>query len=198
MYLESPNRQTHYACAFTLSDNAGHGGPLIKRGPTDLYLYATNTYTGGTIVEQGQLIFSSPWTVPSNSAIRVEAGAKANFNGNAATIASFAGPGQTANGNVTVTGAVKASCADLFANRHATFGGSLTFAPGATFTITDAENLETYAKRASVVAFTAQSVSGTPVLAFEGEHGPTKWALISKGNGTYNFGALVGTMMLIR
>ena len=42
------------------------------------------------------------------------------------------------------------------------------------------------------------NMPGTPILAFEGEHGPTKWALISKGNGTYNFGALVGTMMLIR
>ena len=50
----------------------------------------------------------------------------------------------------------------------------------------------------STCAVTAQAVSGTPVLAFEGEHGPTKWALISKGNGTYNFGALVGTMMLLK
>ena len=78
------------------------------------------------------------------------------------------------------------------------FSKNLTFAPGATFTITDPENLETYAKRSSVVAFKAQAVSGTPMVAFEGEHGPTKWALISKGNGTYNFGAVVGTMMLLK
>ena len=199
VYLESPNRQARYACAFTLSDNAGHGGPLIKRGPTDLYLYATNTYAGGTIVEQGQLIFSSPWTVPPNSAIRVEAGAKANFNGNAATIASFAGPGQTANGNVTVTDSVKASCADLFANRHATFGNALTFAPGAVFEITDPENLETYAKRGSVTAFTAQTVNGTPTLRIPDAYtGSTKWTLFKSGTGSYNFGPVIGTMLLLK
>ena len=199
VYLESPNRQSRYECAFTLSDNAGHGGPLIKRGSPDLYLYATNTYTGGTIVEQGQLIFSSPWTVPPNSAIRVAAGAKANFNGNAATIASFAGPGQTANGNVTVTDSVKASCADLFANRHVTFGNALTFAPGAVFEITDPENLETYAKRGSVTAFTAQTVNGTPALRIPDAYtGSTKWTLFQSGAGSYNFGPVIGTMLLLK
>ena len=199
VYLESPNRQARYACAFTLSDNAGHGGPLIKRGPTDLYLYATNTYAGGTIVEQGQLIFSSPWTVPSNSAIRVEAGAKANFNGNAATIASFAGPGQTANGNVTVTDSVKASCADLFANRHATFGNALTFADGAVFEITDPENLETYKNHGSVRAFTAASVNGAPKLRIPDDYtGSTKWALFKTGAGSYNFGPVIGTLLLLK
>ena len=74
----------------------------------------------------------------------------------------------------------------------------VTAGAGESFTITDAENLETYAKHASVVAFKAQAVNGTPALAFEGEHGPTKWALINKGNGTYNFGALVGTMLLLK
>ena len=199
VYLEGPDRKTRYACAFTLSDNAGHGGPLIKRGPTDLYLYATNTYAGGTIVEQGQLIFSSPWTVPSNSAIRVEAGAKANFNGNAATIASFAGPGQTANGNVTVTDSVKASCADLFANRHAAFGNALTFAEGAVFEITDPENLETYKNHGSVTAFTAQTVNGTPTLRIPDAYtGSTKWALFKSGAGSYNFGPVIGTLLLLK
>ena len=199
VYLEGPDRKTRYACAFTLSDNTGHGGPLIKRGPSDLYLYATNTYTGGTIVEQGQLIFSSPWTVPSNSAIRVEAGAKANFNGKAATIASFAGPGQTANGNVTVTDSVKASCADLFANRHAAFGNALTFAEGAVFEITDPENLETYKNHGSVTAFTAQTVNGTPTLRIPDAYtGSTKWALFKSGAGSYNFGPVIGTLLLLK
>ena len=199
VYLESPNRRARYACAFTLSDNASHAGPLIKRGAQDLYLYATNTYAGGTIVEQGRLIFSSPWTVPSNSAIRVAAGAKVDFNGNAATIASFAGPGQTANGNVTVTVAVKASCADIFANKHATFGGSLTFAPGATFTITDPENLDDYKNHSSVTAFTATSVNGTPILRIaDGYTGSTKWSVFKSGEGSYSFGPIIGTMLLLK
>ena len=114
-------------------------------------------------------------------------------------IASFAGSGQTANGNVTVTDSVKASCADLFANRHATFGGSLTFAPGATFTITDPENLDAYKNHSSVTAFTAASVNGTPTLRIaDGYTGSTKWTLFKSGAESYNFGPVIGTMILLR
>ena len=199
VYLEGPDRKTRYACAFTLSDNAGHGGPLIKRGPTDLYLYATNTYTGGTIVEQGVLRAQSSWVLPSNSSVRVESGATLYLNNFNATLASFAGPGALTGGNVTVTNAVRASCADLFAGKHATFEKNLTFAPGATFTITDPENLEAYAHGASVAAFTAQTISGTPTLAFEGTPaGTAKWMLFKKNATTYNFGAVIGTAIFLK
>ena len=77
---------------------------------------------------------------------------------------------------------------------------NLTFKAGATFTITDPENLETYARSGSKVAFTAAEVKGSePVVAFEGEPPQgVKWALFKKSAGTYNFGAIVGTMLLIK
>ena len=100
---------------------------------------------------------------------------------------------------MTVTDSVKASCADLFANRHATFGNALTFAPGAVFEITDPENLETYAKRGSVTAFTAASVNGAPKLRIPDAYtGSTKWALFKTGAGSYNFGPVIGTMLLLK
>ena len=103
------------------------------------------------------------------------------------------------NGAVTVTNAVRASCAELFSGKHATFAGNLTFAPGATFTITDPENLAAYAHSASATAFTASAVNGTPTLAFEGEPpSGVKWTLFKKGNGAYNFGAVIGTMILLK
>jgi hypothetical protein len=115
------------------------------------------------------------------------------------TVSTFTGAGSVTQGAVTVTNAVRATCAELFAGKHATFAGNLTFAPGATFTITDPENLEAYAKSGSRIAFTASAVSGTPTVAFEGEPPQgVKWSLFKKSAGTYNFGAVVGTMLLIK
>ena len=197
--MESPDRSTRYECALTLSSNEGMCGEFVKRGAPYLDLFATNTLTGGIAVEGGMLRTRTNGVIPSNTPVRVESGATLDlYNKGGIPVSTFTGAGQVINGAVTVTNAVRASCAELFSGKHATFAGNLTFAPGATFTITDAENLETYAKHASVVAFKAQAVNGTPALAFEGEHGPTKWALISKGNGTYNFGAVIGTMLLLK
>ena len=104
-----------------------------------------------------------------------------------------------ANGEVTVANAVRATCAELFAGKHATFAGNLTFAPGATFTITDPENLETYARSGSKIAFTASAVNGTPEVAFEGEPPQgVKWSLFKKNATTYNFGPVIGTMLLLK
>ena len=100
---------------------------------------------------------------------------------------------------MTVTDSVKASCADLFANRHATFGNALTFADGAVFEITDPENLETYKNHGSVVAFKAQTVNGTPTLRIsDGYTGSTKWTLFKSGAGSYNFGPVIGTLLLLK
>jgi autotransporter-associated beta strand protein len=199
-YIESPGRTALYECALTLSDNADHCGELVKRGAQSLHLYATNTLAGGIAVESGTLVASTVGVVPSNTPVRVEAGATMQFTVNRPTVLStFTGAGSVTGCDITVTNAVRASCADLFANRHATFAGNLTFAPGATFTITDPENLEAYAKSGSRIAFTASAVSGTPTVAFEGEPPQgVKWSLFKKDDMTYNFGAIVGTMLLLK
>ena len=200
-YLESPDRTTRYECALTLSSNAGMCGELVKRGAPLLYLYATNTITGGIAVESGTLTIVTGGVIPSNTPVRVESGATLNLNNFPVSVSTFTGAGTVSGGAVTVTNAVRASCAELFAdnNKHATFGGNLTFAPGATFTITDPENLDTYKNCGSVTAFTAASVTGTPTLAFEGGAPQgVKWSLFKKNDTTYNFGAVIGTMILLR
>ena len=199
-YLESPDRTTRYECALTLSSNEGMCGEFVKRGAPTLNLYATNTITGGIAVESGALNACTGGVIPSNTPVRVESGATLNlYNKGNITVSTFTGAGQVINGAVTVTNAVRASCAELFAGKHATFAGNLTFAPGATFTITDPENLETYARSGSKIAFTASAVNGTPEVAFEGEPPQgVKWSLFKKDATTYNFGAIVGTMLLIK
>ncbi len=199
-YLESPDRTTRYACALTLTSNEGMCGEFVKRGAPTLNLYATNTLTGGIAVEEGTLRTYTDGVIPSNTPVRVASGATLDLNnrGNI-TVSTFTGAGQVINGAVTVTNAVRASCAELFDGKHATFAGNLTFAPGATFTITDPENLETYKRRGSVPAFTAATLSGTPTLAFEGSmDGSMKWSLFKKSNTTYNFGAIIGTAILVK
>ena len=199
-YLESPDRSARYECALTLTGNGGLAGEFVKRGRATLELYATNAITGGIAVESGTLMTYSDGVIPSNTPVRVESGATLDLiDKGDITVSTFTGAGTVARGNVTVTNAVRATCADIFANRCATFGRTLTFEEGAVFAITDPENLETYAHSGSKPAFTAASVVGTPTLRIEGEYtGPSKWALFRKGDNAYNFGPLVGTMLLLK
>ena len=199
-YLESPDRTTRYECALTLSSNEGMCGEFVKRGAPTLNLYATNTITGGIAVESGDLVTSTGGVIPSNTPVRVESGATLNlYNKGDITVSTFTGAGTVTQGAVTVTNAVRATCAELFANKHATFGSNLTFAEGAVFEITDPENLDTYKNHGSVTAFTATSVNGTPTLRIvDGYTGSTKWALFKSSAGSYNFGPVIGTMFLLR
>ena len=205
-YVESPDRTTRYECALVLSDNAGLGGELIKRGTHDLHLYAANTTTGGIAVESGTLCAETAGVVPSGTPVRVEHGATLQLpDDTPITVSTFAGSGalKAATGGgiaVTVTNAVRAKCADLFAGRFEAFPDRLTFAPGATFTITDPENLATYSHSPAVTAFTASRVYGAPRLAFEGDVPPGSgvWSLSARGNGKYTFGPVLGTIIIVK
>ncbi|MBR1586985.1 MAG: hypothetical protein IJ658_01550, partial [Kiritimatiellae bacterium] len=200
-YLEGPARgTTRYACALTLTSNEGMCGEFVKRGAQTLNLYATNTITGGIAVEEGTLYAGTTGVVPSNTPVRVESGATLQFAVNrTAVLSTFTGAGNVTGCDVTVTNALRATCAELFAGKHATFANGLTFAEGAVFEITDPENLETYAKRGSVAAFTAQTVNGAPTVRIaDGYTGSTRWSLFKSGAGAYNFGPIIGTMILMR
>ncbi|MBR3957605.1 MAG: hypothetical protein IKJ89_07130, partial [Kiritimatiellae bacterium] len=177
-YVESPDRTTRWECALTLSDNAGLGGELVKRGTHDLHLYATNTFYG-IAVESGTLCAETDGVVPSNTSVRVEYGATLRFPTSAPLVlSSFAGAGSVPGCEITVTKSLRAKCADLFAGKHADIDGDLTFAPGATFTITDPENLAAYKRCKAAVAFSALHVNGEPTLAFEGKPtGSARWTL---------------------
>lgn len=205
-YVESPDRTARYACALTLSDNAGRCGELVKRGSHALYLHAANTTTGGLAVEEGTLFAETAGVVPRGTPVRVEHGATLWLpDDTPITLSTFTGAGTLADGTgrgvaVTVTNAVRASCADLFAGRYEAFPDDLTFAPGATFTITDPENLATYSHNPAVTAFTARHVVGAPRLAFEGDVPPGSgiWSLTARGVGRYTLGPVLGTLILVR
>ena len=165
-YIESPDRLTRYECGLTLTSNEGKCGPLVKRGAPDIWLYAVNTITGGIIVEQGTLRAGVSGVIPANTPVTVAHGATLDlYNKGDITVSTFTGAGTVTNGSVTVTNAVRATCVDLFAGKAAFFANNLTFADGAVFEITDAENLETYKDAGRVVALTADgTISAKPQL----------------------------------
>ena len=198
-YVESPDRTTRWECALTLSDNAGLGGELVKRGTHDLHLYATNTFYG-IAVESGTLYAETDGVVPSNTSVRVAYGATLQFANPAPLfLSSFSGAGSVPGCDITVTNSLRASCADLFAGKHADVDGNLTFEPGATFTITDPENLAAYKHCKAVTAFAALRVNGEPTLAFEGRPtGSARWKLSRVNDTTYKFGPHIATVVVIR
>ena len=198
-YVESPDRTTRWECALTLSDNAGLCGEVVKRGQHDLHLYAANTTTGGVAVESGTLYAESIGVVPSGTPLRAEYGATMEFKvASPLTLSTFSGAGSVTGCDITVTDAVRATCEDVFENKFATFAGSLTFAEGAAFEISDPENLRQYMRSGFKTAFQAQQVLGSPVLRLAGSESCGNWALIRKPDGTYKFGAHAGMIIVIK
>ena len=120
-------------------------------------------------------------------------------------VSTFAGAGTVTNGSVTVTNAVRATCADLFAGKAACFASSLTFADGAVFEIADAENLETYKDEKRAVALTVGgTISRLPSVRFTTSAGTPasvndSWSLRLSADGkSLKFGRDKGTMVIIK
>ena len=206
-YIPSPDRSALYECAITLSDNAGRCGPFVKRGAPLLCLYATNTITGGIVVEQGTLRTCLDRVIPPNTPVTVEHGAMLDlYNVANITVSTFSGAGTVTNGRVTVTGAVRAKCAELFSGKAAQIVRNFYFANDAVFEITDAENLATYKDAGRVTAITSLvgTISGAPTLRLTTSDGDPaevvgSWSLRLASDGkSLKFGRDNGTVFLFR
>ena len=204
-YLESPAGTTRYECGITLSDNAGRCGMLVKSGAPTLEITSANsTIDGGYAVEGGALKLG---VVPGSAVpVRVASGATLNLNNKGTLTAStFEGAGSVINGNVTVTGAIKMTCADIFTGHAATFGGDLTIANGAVFEITDAENLVGYKNAGHVVVLTAGgTIEHVPSVRFRKSDGTQasvngSWSLRLSADGkSLRFGYDKGFVISVR
>lgn len=205
-YIESPDRSALYECVVEFSDNAGLCGPFVKRGAPELRLFATNTITGGIVVEQGVLKVGSNGVVPANTPVTVEHGATLDLDDKAnIMVSTFSGGGTVTNGDVTVLSAVRAKCADLFSGKAAHFVRPLYLAADAVFEITDAENLSAYTGEERVVAITSLggTISRKPTLRLttssgEPAGGEGSWTLrLSADRKTLTFGSRKGMMILV-
>jgi autotransporter-associated beta strand protein len=82
---------------------SGQGGGLHKLGTGTFTLSGTNTYTGGTSIEQGTLRTDSGDTLPQNGPITVALGATLDLADTNQTIGSLAGDGEVELGGASLT-----------------------------------------------------------------------------------------------
>lgn len=158
--LDSADGKKTYVCNYKLSANVGGG--LTKRGAPTARLYGTNTYTGATCVEEGMLKFNAAENVPTNSHMRVKAGATLQLPC-ATPLKSIGGAGRIAGGDVVLTAGCVADAADLNAKAKLTVEGAVSFADGAVVSLADPESLAQGPSRWPLVTAT-DAIEGTPAL----------------------------------
>ena len=166
--IKSGDLKNTFNCPFTVGAPAKDGG-FTKRGANVLEFSMAaatpNTWEGPTTVEGGTLKFTNG-TYPNGSPL-VLAGGTLALGGHPISVPSLEGHGAiTGSGGVTVTDALRMSCADLFGEGRAIAAQKVTLASGATLVITDPENLAQYKNEEAAVFLTASdSLSGdTPAL----------------------------------
>ncbi len=98
---------TNSGALLFLGAGIGGTGTLTISGTGDVQFGAANTYVGGTNVTSGTLVTTDPLAIPSNSAVRIEAGAVWELAVDQ-TVGSIAGAGDikltTGGGQTLVTG----------------------------------------------------------------------------------------------
>ena len=200
VYVRSPEETGRYACTYTLT-GARAGGRLVKRGLYGLNLHGTNTYTGGTVVECGQLYMKGEKSFPANTPLKVMDGATFDNNNRALAVSVLGGAGGTVVNcpSVTVGEALEITAAELFAaSGPLTVQGAVAFAPGVAVRVTDPENLPPHRHGASVPFLTATGgfTGKVPALDLADETG-TRWTVYASGNDL-RIGPVNGTLFLLR
>lgn len=198
VYVHSADGQARYACGYALTDANRAGGRLVKRGDRTLRLCGANSYTGGTVVEEGVLVVEDETSFPSGTPLKVMSGAAFKADGQPLSVSTLSGAGGTiACGDLTVTEELEISVAELFAaDGPLTVAAAVSFTDGVSVKIVDPENLEAHAKdRSRVVLRATGGLTGVvPVLS--GEVGE-KWFLAKSGS-TLKFGPRRGVCLIIR
>lgn len=182
--INSPTLPIRYECTVELED-CPKGGAFTKRGAQTLDLYSRGcTYEGGTVVEEGTLIFRNTDGFPANTPLTVKKGATFDSNTHSVTVSELAGQGNISAGGITVTSALAVD-ASAFADGATPLAvaGNVTFADGATVNISlMPEELDVCKNLKMVKVLTATgTISGSPTLLVNGQ--PAEgWGLVRSGN----------------
>ena len=116
--------------AVTISGSLSGPGTLVETGCGELTLSGTNTYGGGTIVNQGNFVFTSTAAIPSSGSIQINSPGAVNISGAHTTASSWIGSGKI---NANSTGALALTGSS---NENINFAGYNTLSLGATGTQT--------------------------------------------------------------
>lgn len=200
VFVRGPEATGRYVCTYTLT-GARAGGRLVKRGLYGLNLHGTNTYTGGTVVECGQLYMKGEKSFPANTPLKVMDGATFDNNNRGLAVSVLGGAGGTVVNcpSVTVGEALEITAAELFAaSGPLTVQGAVAFAPGVAVRVTDPENLPPHRHGASVPFLTATGgfTGKVPALDLADETG-TRWTVYASGKDL-RIGPVNGTLFLLR
>ena len=112
---------------YTITANASLSGPggLTKIGLGQLTLAGTNTYSGGTVVNMGNLVFNSTAAIPGSGAIQINTAGAVNISGAYTNASSWLGSGRI---NANSTGALALTASS---NENINFSGYNTLSLGA-------------------------------------------------------------------
>ena len=182
--IKSGDLASTFNCPFTVGAPEKDGG-FTKRGANTLNLNmaagSPNTYEGPTTVEGGTLKFENG-TYPASSPLVLKGGTLA-LGGYAVTVPSIEGYGDiTGSGGVTVTNALRISCADLFGADRSITAQKVTLASGTTLVITDPENLANYRNEESAAFLTASTALIGDAPALEEAVAAQGWRCSKNGN----------------
>ncbi len=199
VHVHSADGKTRYACGYALTEANRAGGRLVKRGDRTLRLCGANSYTGGTVVEEGVLVVEDETSFPSGTPLKVMSGAAFKADGRALSVSTLAGSGGTIDCSaLTVTKELEITVADLFAAeaQPLTVNAALSFGENVVVKIVDPDNLAAHVRDRSRVVLRAQGglTGGVPVLS--GEVGE-KW-FVAKSGKSLKFGPRRGVCLIIR
>lgn len=189
----SPDGKTWYDCTYTLADNAP-GGTLTKRGQQELILCGTQTYTGGTIIEQGNLKLNDDTAFPANTAVTVKPNGVFNVNGKTIAVSALSGEGTVNYGENMTVKEVHVKLDELFADGHKPLAvnSRLNLADGAKVVVDDPENYGKYGDRKAGRILTANSLNGS--VTFDA---PDGWGL-RVTNNSLSLGPRHGLTVLVK
>ena len=176
--------------AVTFSGNLSGPAGLVKTGNNALTLSGADTYGGGTVVNQGNLVFSSTSAIPASGLIQINAPGAVNISGAYTTAMGWLGSGKI---NAESTGALALTGSS---NENINFSGYNTLSLGAvgsetyTGTITPASSGYNLGGGGGTLVYNGPALSGSNSLTINGN-------VILSGTNTYAGGTQVfgGTLV---
>ncbi len=199
VYVRSAAKTGRYKCGCALT-GARAGGRLLKRGDWPVTLFATNTYTGGTVVESGALVLVGERSFPTNTPLKVMDGATLDCKGRELAVSTLSGVGGAVTNctGLSVGEALELSVAELFAaSGPLTVDASVDFAEGAVVRVTGTESLPAYEEATRRPILRAAKLTGAvPSLSFVDAAG-RPWKVRRSGKSLI-LAPVKGLVMVIR
>jgi autotransporter-associated beta strand protein len=187
--------QVNCPYTITLANSIGGPGAVSQSGPGTLVLTGTNSYSGGTQVSAGNVVFASTSAIPASGTILVTQSGALNVAGAYSTVTGWLNSGKinpASNGVLAISGT---SSESINMAGYATLGLGAT-APGATYSgvLTPAGSTFYLGGGGGNLTFTSNLTGARSVVI-----GPGSGTVVLTGSNSYTGGTrIVGGNVLFR